>query len=68
MNDLILQGPKLQNELFAVLLRFRKNLIALICDISEMYLQIELRQEDKPFHCFLWRDLNQESSPDIYEL
>jgi hypothetical protein len=67
LNDLILQGPKLQNELFSVLLRFRKNSIALICDISEMYLQIELKKEDRSFHRFLWRDMNQDNPPDVYE-
>ena len=42
LNDTIHQGPKLQNNLFDVLLRFRRNKIALTCDISEMFLQIEL--------------------------
>ena len=40
LNDQIHQGPKLQNELFNVLLRFRKFPIGLICDIAEMYLRI----------------------------
>ena len=33
LNDVIQQGPKLQRELFSVLLRFHKQAIALVCDI-----------------------------------
>ena len=66
LNDTMYQGPKLQNDLFDVLLRFRKHPVALVCDIEEMYLQINLKENDKLFHRFLWRtDYSQE--PDIYE-
>ena len=54
LNDMIHQGPKLQNELFDVLLRFRRYPIAVVCDIAEMYLKIELNPDDRPFHRFLW--------------
>ena len=36
LNDVIYQGPKLQNDLFNVLLRFRRYPVALMCDIAEM--------------------------------
>ncbi|XP_053403139.1 uncharacterized protein LOC128558265 [Mercenaria mercenaria] len=36
LNEAIYQGPKLQNELFDVLLRFRSQPIAIMCDIEEM--------------------------------
>ena len=42
LNDVICQGPKLQRDLFHGLLRFRKNPVALVCDIAEMYLSIEI--------------------------
>ena len=45
LKDAVLQGPKLQNELFAVLLRFRNDPVAVMCDIK-MYLQIKLKPED----------------------
>ena len=67
LNDIIYQGPKLQRELFDVLLRYRKHPIALVCDIEEMYLRIKIPEKDRPFHRFLWRDLNQNKSPDVYE-
>ena len=67
LNDIVLQGPKLQNDLFAVLLRFRRNPVALMCDIKEMYLQIKLKPEDQPYHRFLWRNLETDRGPDVFE-
>lgn len=67
LNDIIHQGPKLQNDLFAVLLRFRRNPVAVMCDIAEMYLQIEMKPEDRPLHRFLWRDVDQAKEPDVYQ-
>ena len=66
LNDIMYQGPKLQGNLFNVLLRFRKHPVAIVCDIEEMYLQINLKENDKQFHCFLWRTDNSQQ-PDIYE-
>ena len=48
LNDVIYAGPKLQQELFDVLIRFRRNPIALACDIKEMYLQVEIKEKDRP--------------------
>ena len=67
LNDVIFQGPKLQRELFDVLLRFRRYSVALVCDVSEMYLRIELNPQDRPFHRFLWRDMNTAQEPTVYE-
>ncbi|XP_065190931.1 uncharacterized protein LOC135821860 [Sycon ciliatum] len=55
LNDAILPGPKLQRELFDVLLRFRRNSVALVCDVKEMYLQIEIHPDDRKHLRFLWR-------------
>ena len=41
--------------------------IAIACDISEMYLRIQLYPSDRPFHRFLWRDLESSKPPDVYE-
>ena len=67
LNDIIHTGPKLQRDLFQVLLRFRRFPIAIVCDVAEMYLRISLDPKDRPFHRLLWRDLDQSKQPDIYE-
>ena len=48
---------KLQQELFDVLIiRFRRNPVALVCDIKEMYLQVEIKENDRAMFRILWRD------------
>ncbi len=67
LNDAILPGPKLQLEIVDVLLRFRRAPVAISADIAEMFLQVCLREVDRPFHRFLWRDLEASREPDVYE-
>ena len=67
LNSEALPGPKLQANLVDILLKLRKELIPLVGDISQMYHQLKLREEDRPFHRFLWRDLDTRKKPEIYE-
>ncbi|XP_052820244.1 uncharacterized protein LOC128246076 [Mya arenaria] len=66
LNDVIEQGPSLQNNLFDVLLRFRRDKIAVACDIQEMYLRVGITPPDRRFHRFLWRP-SPELEPDVYQ-
>lgn len=68
LNDMLLKGPDQTNLLVDILRRFRENPIAVCADISEMYHQIEICDEDKHVQRFLWRDGNIEKEPDIYVL
>ena len=45
----------------------RRNLVGIVCDNKEMYLQIEIQEEDRPYFRLLWRDLECERQPDVYE-
>ena len=65
MNDTILPGPKLQKNLNDVLLRFRKHPVALVCDIAEMHLRIEVAPKDRPYLRFLL--LEKEKEPEEFE-
>ena len=67
LNDVINQGPKLQRDLLDVLLRFRRFPVAIVCDIAEMYLRIGISPKDQPYHRFLWRGIEQDRRPDVYE-
>ena len=67
LNDEILPGPSLQNSIFDVLLRFRRYPVALACDVKEMYLQIKTPPSDRSYFRFLWRELEQQKEPDVYE-
>ena len=67
LNDAIWPGPKLQRELVDVLTRFCRAPVALSADISEMFLQVELQDKDRPFYRFLWHDFDTSREPDLYE-
>ena len=67
LNTEALPGPKLQSNVFDILVKFRKETVALAGDISQMYHQLVLREEDRPLHRFLWRDLDLSKEPEVYE-
>ena len=54
LNDHLLAGPDLTNGLTGVLCRFRKHLIALICDVEKMFHRFHVSSEDRDYLRFLW--------------
>ena len=68
LNSFLYKGPCLIGNLLGVLLRFREDLVGLVGDISKMYLQICLPEEDTLVHRYLWRDLDESRDPTVYAL
>ena len=66
-NDMIHAGPKLQQDLFNVLVRFRRNPVGVTHDMKEMYLQIEIEEQDRSHFRLFWRDLDSNREPDLFE-
>ena len=66
LNDYWLKDPDLLNSLFGGILRFRENEVAISGDISKMYHQVLIPQEDQHVHRFLWRNLDTTRPPDTY--
>jgi hypothetical protein len=63
LNDCLLKGPDLLNSLLGVLCRFRKERIAITCDIEAMFQQFLVTPEHRNFLRFLWfrdNDYNKE--------
>ncbi|KAI4871708.1 hypothetical protein NFI96_005782 [Prochilodus magdalenae] len=54
LNDVLLTGPDLNNSLLGVLLRFRRELVAVTADIEQMFHSFIVREEDRDFLRFLW--------------
>ena len=54
--DCLLPGPRLQDDVFDILIRFRIHQIALSADVAKMYRQVALDESDRDFHRILWRD------------
>ena len=53
--------------MFSILVRLRKELVALVGDVSQMYHQLVLPLEDRPLHRFLRRNLDHSKEPEVYE-
>lgn len=66
LNDVLLTGPDLNNTLLGVLIRFRKEAVAITADIQQMYHCFLVREEDRNFLRFLWFRDN-DPSKDIVE-
>ena len=68
LNSEALPGPKLQADMFSILVRFRKELVVLEGDVSQMYHRLALALEDRPLHRFLWGNMDQSKEPEVYEI
>ena len=56
LNDNILKGPDLLNNLLSVLLKFREGRYGVMSDIQQMFHQVLTNQDDQQALRFLWRD------------
>ncbi|XP_063389642.1 uncharacterized protein LOC134675361 [Cydia fagiglandana] len=68
LNSALLAGPDLLESLFGVLVRFREGKIAVIADVKEMFLQIEIIEQDRDALRFVWRGEDRTSQPQEYRM
>ncbi|XP_025766921.1 uncharacterized protein LOC112848107 [Oreochromis niloticus] len=54
LNEVLLSGPDLNNSLVGVLLRFRKEPVAITADIQQMFYCFVVREDCRDFLRFLW--------------
>ncbi|XP_050495535.1 uncharacterized protein LOC126876672 [Bombus huntii] len=66
LNDVLHTGPKLQDDLYFILLRFRAHQYVITGDVEKMYRQFLVRPEDRKFQQILWR--NADGEVDTYQL
>ncbi|XP_065076352.1 uncharacterized protein LOC135699955 [Ochlerotatus camptorhynchus] len=55
LNDLLLVGPVVQDDLLSLVMRFCFYPIALNGDVEKMYRQMLLHKADRPYHRIKWR-------------
>ena len=48
-------GPKLQDDVFVILIRFRFFKIGMSADEAKMYRQVELYENHRDYHRLRWR-------------
>ena len=65
LNDFMLPKPKLQQDVFNVLLRFRSNPVALVADLTEMFSQFIMAKQERRYQRFLWRGVNLSWPPEV---
>lgn len=56
LNQTLFSGPKLQNNLNDVLMRFRFHPIVFLCDIRQMFRQIQMHPDDCNYQLLFWRE------------
>jgi len=68
LNSTLDKGPQHFEPLPAVLFHFREGAVGVCGDIREIFHQALIRPEDRCSQRYLWRDGNDESDPDFYEM
>ena len=58
LNDVLLGGPDLNNTLLGVLMRFRKEQIAVMADIQQMFYNFYVRKDHRDYLRFIWFEEN----------
>lgn len=68
LNDNLCQGPDLNNSIVSVLLRFRQYQFAYAGDLKDMFHRVFISEEDRHSQRFLWRGMNRDCEPSVYQL
>ncbi|XP_055612339.1 uncharacterized protein LOC129758753 [Uranotaenia lowii] len=60
LNDLLLKGPTVQDDMISIILRFRMHPVVVTADVTKMYRQIWVAEEDRAYQRILWRESSSE--------
>ncbi|XP_061170784.1 uncharacterized protein LOC133180260 [Saccostrea echinata] len=63
LNDQLLQGPDLINNLLGILIRFRKHMVAVVADVQQMFHSFLVEEEHRDYLRFLWHKDNKLEYP-----
>ena len=68
LNDCLVQGPSLTNDLSGVLIRFRQHLVAFTADVEAMFYQVGVTTADTDALRFLWWPRSTDDPPEEYQM
>lgn len=57
LNDVMLRGPNLQQDLLSLIIKWRQYQYAYTADIEKMFRQILLHDDDQKYQKIIWRDI-----------
>ncbi|XP_062533633.1 uncharacterized protein LOC134202631 [Armigeres subalbatus] len=60
LNEVLMIGPKIQSDLFSIVLRFRKHVYAFSADVEKMYRQVKIDHSQTRYQRIFWRDQSNE--------
>nr|CAI5846278.1 unnamed protein product [Callosobruchus analis] len=55
LNDVLLTGPTIQDDLFSILIRFRKHQVVLTADVEKMYRMVQIAEKHRDLQRIVWR-------------
>nr|XP_015906635.1 uncharacterized protein LOC107438781 [Parasteatoda tepidariorum] len=67
LSDLLCKGGVLQEDLFSILIRFRKHAYAFTADIKQMFRMMEVNPSQTKLQRILWKN-NKNAPTKVYEL
>lgn len=56
LNEKLDPGPSILQELFSILVRFRKHQIAFAADVEKMFRQVIVHEDDRDYQRVVWRE------------
>ena len=65
LNDCLHTGPKFDQRILDILLRFRTHRVALIADIEKAFLNVSMSEKDRDVLRFLWYDDITKKQPEV---
>ena len=68
LNDCLLSGPKFEQNILDILLRFRTYRIGLIADVEKAFLMIAVSEDDRNALRFLWIDDVEKPQPELQQM
>ena len=69
LNDHLLSGPNLMNDLIGVFMRFRRDQVAIACDVESMFHRFRVSPHHRRYLKFLWwKDGNLMTEPTVYRM
>lgn len=55
LNNQLMVGPKLQDDIFDILLRLRKHAVIIMADVEKMFRQVRVAESDRDLQRIVWR-------------
>ena len=62
LNDLLMKGPDMMNNLLGILLRFRQEAVAVAADVEQMFYNFKVKTEQRDYLRFFWY---KDNNPDL---